>query len=405
MEQAVVDIILRYLQRQESPEELEEVLGYLQSGRHGQEWEAALERHARMVIDRDYEATMTELEISGLQARIRQQIASTDEPVLRPARKKYRWLPYVAAAALIVMVGSWLFYGETLLNPSPAVVQTVDIAPGGNHARITLADGRVINLDSVGTGLLTLEQGVAIRKGENGLITYEIPDEVSATDAPAFHTISTPRGGQYQVLLPDGTRVWLNAASTLKYPLRFAGEARVVELEGEGYFNVNEQWSRVGGRLTKQPFIVKTRKQEVEVLGTQFNVSAYADEPVVQTTLVEGSVRVATAAGGEAPVMLKPGQQSSLHKGTIRIQTIDVEPYIAWKEGVFAFYDLNTHEMIRQIERWYDVQFDTTGMPADDSRFSGEIRRDVPLSKLLDLMSRMAAPRYQIEGRRVIVYK
>ncbi|SKB62513.1 FecR family protein [Parapedobacter luteus] len=396
MEQAVIAKILKYLQREESPEELEEVLRYLRDG--GRELEAALEQYAKTVIDEGYEAVMTDDEIDRLQARIRQQITTPtkDVPTMRPERKIRRWLPYVAAAILALVAGGWFFFGDAALDREPGIVQVPDITPGGNHARITLADGRVIDLDTVAVGLLALEQGMAIKKDENGLITYETQGDVPDAGALASNTITTPRGGQYRVVLPDGSQVWLNAASTLKYPLRFEGEARVVELEGEGYFDVSK---------LKHPFIVKTIGQDVEVLGTQFNISAYPDNPAIKTTLVEGSVRVVTVADRQRRIFLKPGQQSTLRGEAIDVQAVDVEPYVAWKEGVFVFYNLTIDEMIRQIERWYDVHFDTTNIPVDNSRFSGEIRRDVPLSKLLDFMSHLATPRYRIEGRRVIVYK
>jgi transmembrane sensor len=405
MEQAVVAKILKYLQGQESPEELEEVLRYLGDGRYEHELEAALEQYAKAVIDGGYEAVMTDEEINRLQARIRQQVAvpAIEVPTIQPAQKIRRWLPYVAAAVLAV-AGAWFFFGDTLLRREPTIVHVPDVAPGGDHARITLADGRVIDLDTMVVGLLTLDQGVTIKKDENGLITYEMQGDVSDTGATAFNAIATPRGGQYRVVLPDGTQVWLNAASTLKYPLRFEGKARVVELEGEGYFDVSKQSSSIGGRSVKRPFIVKTRGQDVEVLGTQFNISAYPDDPAIKTTLVAGSVRVVAANDRQQPIILKPGQQSTLRGTVIDVQTVDVEQYTAWKEGLFVFYNLTIDEMIRQVERWYDVQFDTTDMPVDDSRFSGEIRRDVPLSKLLDFMSHLATPRYRIEGRRVIVY-
>lgn len=326
-----------------------------------------------------------------------------------PVRRLWRhWLPYAAAVLLFVSAATIWYLRQPGTTPQTELSSHygADVLPGYDRARITLADGRVIDLDSAGVGLLTREQGVSITKDENGLIAYEKQDEAAAAGASASHTIATPRGGQYRLILPDGTRVWLNAASALTYPTRFTGRSRVVELQGEAYFEVSKQYTNAAdGKQVGTPFIVKTFRQEIEVLGTRFNVSAYPDDPDTRTTLVEGAVRVAPSTEHHSPITLKPGQQFLMRGRVIRIEEVDVDQYVAWKDGVFAFYNLGIAEMIRQIERWYDVKFDTTNMPPDDSRFSGEIRRDVRLSTLLDLMQHLAAPRYRIQGRRVVVYK
>jgi transmembrane sensor len=215
-----------------------------------------------------------------------------------------------------------------------------------------------------------------------------------------FYTISTPKGGQYQVLLADGTKVWLNAASTLKYPSSFNGGKRVVEFEGEGYFEVvsDEQNGK------KMPFIVKTPQQEIEVLGTGFNVNNYLDEKVVTTTLLHGRVNVFSKATGKQ-MSLKPNQQSTISaSGTdMEVKDIDAETSVAWKNGYFKFDEADIWVVMRQLSRWYDIDVEVDkSVPA--LNFSGKIKRSESFKSLLDQLSYFGV-RFEVKGRKVFVEK
>ncbi|MFB2121678.1 FecR family protein [Parapedobacter sp. 2B3] len=232
-------------------------------------------------------------------------------------------------------------------------------------------------------------------------------------------TLSTPYGGQYQVTLPDGTRVWLNAVSTLRYPSRFDGPERVVELEGEAYFEVRRQEpaaSRHAGRgangsnpAAMVPFVVKTASQVVEVLGTEFNISAYPGEPDTRTTLVGGSVRIKNVES-QASNLLMPGQQAVVRGQDTDLNQVDVEVYTAWKDNVFIFGRLELSRVLRQLERWYNVEFSDGQLP--QATLSGEIPRNVPLSSVLAMIEGATAMSFEIQRspasgqeRRVVIMK
>ncbi|MFD2553573.1 FecR family protein [Sphingobacterium tabacisoli] len=248
-------------------------------------------------------------------------------------------IPYVAA--VLVLSLSTLYY-YSLEQDKLDIVLIEDLAPGSNRASITLADGRVIELSQDQHGVvlndqLQYEDGTLIQTMDNSEIVHA--------------TISTPKGGQYQITLSDGTKVWLNADSKLTYPSRFNGDNRLVELEGEAYFEV----STVAKKGKKAPFIVKTSFQQVEVLGTQFNLKAYPDDPGdTHTTLVEGIVSLHVA---DKTLPLFPGEQGVSNKQGISKRRVDVGPYIAWKDNQFVFEEIELREAIKILSRWYDFDF------------------------------------------------
>ena len=338
--------------------------------------------------------------------------AAYEADVVKLRRRRFRWVPYAAAVLLVALSATWLYF-DNQINPEAEIVNLPSdiIQPGGNKAVLTLTDGRVIDLSANQSGIIVGSEMTYLDGSEifdNGLDTRE---ESPMFSASSLMSISTPRGGQYQITLPDGTHVWLNAGSTLKYPSRFTGVERIVELEGEAYFDVRQQaldsrrlMGKVGGSSVssleaKVPFIVKTRHQTLKVLGTQFNISAYADEPETQTTLVEGSVRLAATGGS---VTLAPGEQGRLQDdGTLYKQRVDVTPYTAWKAGNFYFDDTPLSEMMKQIARWYDVEVVYEGKVPVES-FSGMMARSVTLPTVLELL-RISEIRYRIEERKLII--
>lgn len=279
----------------------------------------------------------------------------------------------VAAASVIVLAAvAGVFYFNKGPEPLKAVqeVQQPDVRPGGNRATLTLGDGTVIELDSATNGELTRQGNTRIIKLSNGQLAYNAGDEHTA---PVFNTISTPNGGQYQIELPDGSKAWLNAASSLRFPSYFAGDERMVELEGEGYFEVAANAAK--------PFRVKIREGVIEVLGTSFNVNAYTDESTARTTLLQGAVKV--HKGTEAMV-LKPGQQAVMVNkgGMTKVLNADTELATAWKNGFFQFDGIGLPELMRQISRWYNLEVKFEGT-IPEREFAGKISRDVNLQDVL----------------------
>ena len=309
-----------------------------------------------------------------------------------------------AAAALVILLAGSLIYlylprhsAQQLADRSPKN-RKEDRAPGGNKAILTLADGSNIVLDSAHNGALTQQGNSKVIKLNNGQLAYQsgAGGKMSAGGQMLanvqYNTIATPRGGQYQVVLPDGTKVWLNAASSLKFPTAFAGDRRRVELTGEAYFEV--------AKNAALPFIVHSSGSDVEVLGTSFNVNAYDDEETIRTTLLEGSVNV---SGGVGHTLLKPGQQAQLdRKGDLRlVADANTEEAIAWKNGYFQFDDAGIRVVMRQLSRWYDVEVSYEG-PVPDRQFGGQMPRGVNLSEVLHILEESNV-HFRIEGKKLIV--
>lgn len=284
----------------------------------------------------------------------------------------------LAIAASIILCLSFGLYFIVHRNTAPLTAKTElkDILPGGNKAILTLADGTVVNLDDAKNGQIANQNGIEIRKAKNGQLEYVIK-EVQNTSLTGSNTISTPRGGQYQVSLPDGTKVWLNAATTLKYPYAFAKNERVVELNGEAYFEVSKDHTR--------PFKVKTAVQTVEVLGTHFNINAYSDENIVKTTLLEGAVKVSAK---QSTVNLHPGEQSQLNASNARLsvsQQVDMDKEMAWKNNIFSFDNDDLQTIMRQISRWYDVDVVYEGKISTE-KYVGEIPRNSNLAEVFKIL-------------------
>jgi hypothetical protein len=271
-----------------------------------------------------------------------------------------------------------------------------DIAPGKQGAILTLADGRTVVLDSLGNGVVASQGGTKVVLN-NGRLAYNT--EGAATAEPAYNTMTTPKGRQFQVTLPDGTKVWLNAASSLRYPTAFTGKERTVDVTGEAYFEVAPMLSGSGDRM---PFIVKINDAtQVQVLGTHFNINAYKDEATINTTLLEGSVRIVN--GGEKAI-LRPGQQAQTGLST-RIKIVadaNVEKVMAWKNGVFDFQDATLEEVMRQLQRWYDIDVVyEKGIPKLE--FIGKMGRDLSLAEVLGGLQLSKVHFRLEEGRRLVV--
>jgi len=306
-------------------------------------------------------------------------------------KKWVHWLPYAAAVILAVAVG--FFFLDAKFNAQEErkqdrKVAAADIAPGRSRATLSFADGQTIDLSDEKTGIVIGER-----------VSYLDGSEVSdgngnlSSNIPRLMSLSTPKGGTYQITLPDGTRVWLNAASTLRYPSRFEGNERIVEIEGEGYFSVVNDKER--------PFKVISRDQEIEVLGTEFNIASYPDDNEAKTTLVEGKVKVSSLMQVNQKGVLIPGQQAITRGANIDVQTVDVAQYVAWKEGNFHFDNISLAELMKQISRWYDVEVIYRNTVPQE-RFSGGMSRNVTLQTVLELL-RMSEIKYRVEGSKLII--
>lgn len=321
---------------------------------------------------------------------------------------KVVWWTRVAAAAVVILglcVGLYNYYfkysGSDVEQTS---VYSNDVSPGGNKAVLTLDNGQTIYLDSTKHGVivntnLTYDDGSAVKLSTNN------------SENSKLLTMQTPRGGQYQLVLPDGTKVWLNAGSSLKFPSTFTRlKERRVELNGEAYFEVAKVFLDKGIKHKKQrmPFIVKTTLQEVEVLGTHINVSAYSDEPITATTLIEGIVKVSSRNAfaekkGSRPVILKPAEQAGTdNQGYLVVKTVNTEQVLAWKNDYFMFKDEPIQSIMRKISRWYDIDVSYEG-DLSDITFLGAVSKSKNISTVLKIMESTGTVHFKIEGRRVIV--
>jgi ferric-dicitrate binding protein FerR (iron transport regulator) len=300
------------------------------------------------------------------------------------------------AAILILVAGGFLIYLSTQQSTTSAPAEIAstpireDVAPGGNYATLTLGDGSKVVLDSLSNGLIANQGNAKVIKLSNGELAYE---NANNSDKVLYNTMATPVGGQYQLTLPDGTAIWLNATSSITYPTAFTGKERTVSITGEVYFEV--------AKNPKQPFKVKTGDQVIEVLGTHFNVNAYSDEQTLKTTLVEGKVKVTT---GASSLLLQPGQQASNNQGKLNLNpNPDIEETLAWKNGLFQFNGTNIETIMRIVSRWYGVE--VVYKDKIEEQFVAEIPRNVNVSKLLELLELTKQVKFSVNNKVITVTK
>lgn len=341
------ELYRKFLNRQCSPDEAGQLLAYLKT----HEGTAAVEQLIAAELHDPVIGTVAPLEDEAAmeQVKNRLQQAILSQSVPRNHKKATLFMRYAAAAAIMILSTVGYYFVSSDNNRNTTEKNSIDIPPGTNKAILTLADGTAIDLSSGHDGIIV----------EGNTVTYSDGTGVSdLSDEIRDMSLSTPNGGTYQVILPDGTRVQLNAASTLKYPSRFSSDRREVELTGEAYFSVH-------GEQRPIPFIVKSAGQQILVLGTEFNVSAYPDETAVKTTLVNGSVRITalpdnttdqSSATNHHSLILKPGEQSILSTAGIQTRIIDLHHEIAWTRGVFRFHETSLREVMQQLSRWYGVE-------------------------------------------------
>ncbi|MBB6498755.1 FecR family protein [Pedobacter cryoconitis] len=291
-----------------------------------------------------------------------------------------------AAVILLISVTVALFHFSHRNEIESQVVKN-DVKPGQNKAVLTLADGRKISLTDATNGDVAAQAGVRISKDANGQLIYHLTGTSSGKSIQKYNTLEVPRGGQWQVILPDSSKVFLNALTSLRYPVTFSTKERRVELNGEAYFEITHH--------KESPFRVVTSGQVVEVLGTHFNINAYTDEPDVKTTLLEGRVNV-------NGIILKPNQQSVLSPDhQLSIINVDAANVVAWKEGLFKFDHTDIKTLMRQISRWYNVEVVYEGA-VNNEQFFGKIERSYSLSEVLKVLE-LGKVHFRLEGRTIIV--
>lgn len=329
---------------------------------------------------------------------LRDRIYSVIQQRIHSRNRKDYWMRAVAAVFLVLNLGvaAYVYHHHEPDAVAPAIA---DIRPGTDQATLILADGRRIPLSDAASGKLVEQSGVAITKTADGQLIYEItgaPD-AAPTDKVIYNTIETPQGGQYQVKLPDGTHVWLNAASSLRYPTSFpkSGHREVALAYGEAYFEVSHDEDHT--------FVVSSGRQDIEVIGTNFNISAYPEDNLIKTTLLKGRVKVSDRLSKKT-VELLPGQQSILEGDELRVKTVDEVNRQLWKDGKFTFDNESIRSIMQQVARWYQVKVVFRG-PVDDIRLIGSVSRFENLSKLLEKLEQTGLVKFSWEGDQLVVMK
>lgn len=310
-----------------------------------------------------------------------------------------RWLPVAAAVIIMLSITGILYLNQKFENISQVEFsqQAEQIMPGTNKAILRLADGTIISLDDRNSSNRTLlkEKGLTVKSNNDGQLLYIIAD-TKAKGLKGTNSIETPRGGKYEVLLPDGTHVWLNAASALTYNLDFSHQ-RKVQLQGEAYFEVAKK---------KVPFTVRHGMQEIQVLGTHFNVNAYQDESYSETTLLEGQIALRSLQGkDEKTILMKPNFKVTTdhHSGLSKQSIADIESVMAWKNGDFLFEDQELASILRVIARWYDVKVDYNSLPR--TRYTLQLSKQVRLSDVLKMLEKTGPVKFQFEQNTIKVEK
>ncbi|MFT3827435.1 MAG: FecR domain-containing protein [Chitinophagaceae bacterium] len=374
-----------------SETEKEELYAWL-SGLSAEEYASVFDEYQQLVTADALPPFQPEW-LERAQQRIYQEEAEI-EPYQRSARLRTLIVRFAAAALVVIAaVFWWLYHTGTLSNSTPPAQPTALILPGSNGAILTLSNGRRIVLDSLGNGNVAAEQGARITLQNNSLNYTIAADTANAT---AFNTVTTPKGRQFQLVLADGSRVWLNAASTIRFPAVFTGNERRIRLSGEAYLEV--------AHMKDKPFFVETdERAEIQVMGTSFNVQAYTGDETLAITLIHGKVKVkGSALYANKTVELQPGQQAIQLHGALQVQLADTEQALAWKNGLFNFENAGVKETMQQLERWYNVEVVyPKGIP--DVHFMGYMRRDLSLQEVLKGLQGADLHVTIEEGRKLIV--
>lgn len=358
----LAELFKKYVDKTITEEEYAELFVYIRNPETKEQVLAFMDEHNKKVQS---DALVHEVDWDGMYANI-------TNPKKSDGHKRMPIWKYAAAAAVLLVAGFTLYYTVQKSAEVKPLAYYNDIKPGGDKATLTLADGSQIVLDNRNTGQVATEGAISIETDAKGQIVYLVKGN-SETESQKINTLSTPAGGKFSVVLSDGSKVWLNATSSIKFPAAFAKDARRVEVKGEAYFEIEKDSSR--------PFYVKNGSSEIKVLGTHFNVMAYPDEYRSELTLLEGAVQFTKSGNSE---LLKPGKQILYTESSTETKQRDanIEEVMAWKNDLFVFNNTNIDEIMKELMRWYDVKIKYEGEKPDIS-FTGVIPRNANVSKVL----------------------
>jgi transmembrane sensor len=420
-QQAMGDLFQKFLENACSPAETEQLMEWLQQPENQLLWRGWIRQ--QLEVDMPGHVTQAAALPDHLERRLQAIMEKINTPTEAPVEQmpsRSRRPRLFIAASLIGLLGlAGLFiYRQTSKQASAAVDSAkTDIPPGGNKAVLTLASGKQIVLDDAGNGALAKQGNATVVKTGGGKLAYEAAKEKTISTEIVYNTLATPRGGQFELTLPDGTATWLNSASSIKYPTAFTGAERTVEVTGEVFFDVKKN--------PAQPFRVKVNgKEQVEVLGTSFDVNSYDDEAVIKTTLVDGAVKVSILNNPRSinrklspspnSVVIKPGQQAQLaNQGNQNgvnavvgqpftvIKDADIDEVLAWKQDMFLFYKSDLETILRQVSRWYNVDV-VFRDKYTNQHFGGGISRKLNLSQVLKMLE-ASGVRFKLEDKNLVV--
>jgi len=387
----------RYLNNLCTTEEIEVLLRYFGQEKSADQLKKLIEQQLLAEVSEDFEKNL----------EVQQVFTQTDEylkKILLPKQNNFlvRILPYVryAAVASVFVMLATTFYLLNHHKPEqhPQEKQLVnDASPGTDKAILTLADGTSVELGTGDSETILKQSGIKITKTKDGMLVYEVKQQSANPNIMQYNELHTPNGAKYEVLLPDGTKVWLNASSTLRYPIAFASNERRVSLKGEAYFEVE----KVTNNQKRIPFYVETEGQLIQVLGTEFNVSAYADDLSIKTTLISGKVNVSQLTN---QVVLNPGEQAmSSPSEALTVIKVNTEPIIAWKNGNFMFEDMDLKDILKQLSRWYNVEVEFDKLP--QTRYNMLISRNETLKSALNMLERTGNIKFQIVNNTIKINK
>lgn len=386
----IEQLFRKYLNQECTLSEINELLDYFEIDKN----EALLKQSIASYFNSDKKTGETNQHLDAV-AEVRDKLIHRIREYNEPKKSIKLWprIAIVAAVFIIIFSIGLLYVLNQQTKPKNPTAHVNDVAPGKEGATLTLANGKKILINDALSGNIANQSGVKISKTKDGQIVYEVLDQKS--DGIHYNTLTTTRGEQISVRLPDGTLVFLNAATMLKYPTSFAKmNKREVSITGEGYFEVFKDKTH--------PFIVTTANQQIEVLGTHFNVNAYTDEPSVKTTLLEGSVKVNSNSHSE---ILQPNQQSTLTGNKITIKEVDTEEIVAWKNNEFLFKDDDFKTNMRKIARWYNVDVIYEDDAPNSFKLGGFSSRSRSLATILKLMEQTGKVHFRIDGKKVYVSK
>ena len=373
----IKNLFSKYLNGEYTQEDLDALLHYFNVDDNEYDLKDLIEQE----LKNEYDLTAYSAEIKEVDQFVRKALYRKITPLQR------RTIPYlkIAAgiAAVFLLALTIVYFNRDLPADNNIVNESIkDISPGTNRATLILDSGKPIVLRED-------KEGIQINADN---ITYSDGTNLTESNQTQYATLIVPRAGQYQVTLPDGTKVWLNAQTTLKYPVKFRGTEREVEMQGEAYFEVT--------RNPRQPFVIKSNEQTVKVLGTSFNINTFTGRAT--TTLINGRVQL---SNNKQTKILIPGQQAVETGDSFDVKNVNVENYTSWKEGILVLNNQNIHDILKQLERWYDVEFINTSSLNSKEALSGDIPRDINLSGILQALEQQMQIKFKIEGRRIMVSK